>query len=134
MVFEWKSEYSVNVSEIDEQHKIFINILNKLYTSINHSETDSSLTIILKELVDYAHTHFATEEKYFDKFNYDFSIEHKAEHAHILDQIASFEKLHSEKKKDISMELIDFLEDWLITHILEQDKKFTYCFNSHGLF
>ncbi|MGV8162128.1 MAG: bacteriohemerythrin [Candidatus Nanoarchaeia archaeon] len=134
MGFEWKPEYSVNVIEIDNQHKTFLNILNKLYTSIANSSQDTQLTALLEELIAYTKTHFETEERYFDEFNYEFSEEHKLEHIKILDQINAFKIAHNKKQKDITVELIDFLEDWLITHLSEQDKKYVACFNSHGLY
>lgn len=134
MVFEWKKEYSVNVKEIDDQHKRFIGLLDRLYKSILNNTVQAELAVILKELLEYAHLHFDTEEKYFDKFHYENAVEHKTEHRRLLGEIEDFAKRHASREVDISFELIDFLEDWLVCHLAMQDHKYVKCFNEHGLF
>jgi hemerythrin len=34
---------------------------------------------------------------------------------------------------DFAFDLIDFLEDWLINHLLDMDQKYKKCFHDHGL-
>lgn len=134
MSIKWDISYSVNVKEIDEQHQQFIQILNKLYESVSHGTEQKELKVILDELVKYTDLHFKTEEKYFDKFNYENSSEHKIEHAKLRKQVADFYKKFAEGKAEISVELLDFLEDWLVEHLDIQDKKYVECFNKNGLF
>jgi hemerythrin len=134
MVIEWKEEYSVNVQEIDAQHKRFIGLMDKLYTASGNFTITEVLGKILDELLDYAQLHFKTEEKYFDKFNYALSEEHKSKHKELLSKIEYFLKAHLELNKDVSFELLDFLEDWLVDHLSTQDKKYMICFNENGLF
>lgn len=77
-------------------------------------------------------THFATEEKYFDKFKYANAKEHKEEHIRFrkhIDKMSQAKEGHLE----LSFELIDFLEDWLINHVKDMDQKYVECFKSHGL-
>jgi len=93
MVLEWKDEYSVNVKEIDEQHKVFLKILNNLYVAINNYSIDKELTKILEELVDYTKLHFSTEEKYFEQFNYSHTEEHKEEHKELIEKSSSVPKI-----------------------------------------
>mgnify|MGYP000867218199 FL=1 len=64
---EWKSEFSLGISEIDEQHKKILAIINKLYDLFSNKEHQDIAEIerIIKELADYAVYHFQTEEKYF---------------------------------------------------------------------
>lgn len=134
MSIKWDISYSVNVKEIDEQHQQFIQILNKLYESVSHGTEQKELKVILDELVKYTDLHFKTEEKYFDKFNYENSSEHKIEHAKLRKQVADFYKKFAEGKAEISVGLLDFLEDWLVEHLDIQDKKYVECFNKNGLF
>lgn len=134
MSIKWDISYSVNVKEIDEQHQQFIQILNKLYESVSHGTEQKELKVILDELVNYTDLHFKTEEKYFDKFNYENSSEHKIEHARLRKQVADFYKKFAEGKAEISVGLLDFLEDWLVEHLDIQDKKYVECFNKNGLF
>lgn len=130
--FEWKEEYSVGVEMIDEQHKVFIGIINELYTAIMEKKEKIILDDVFKQLVAYTQFHFQTEERYFDEFQYEGSEEHKAAHKKLCDQIAELETKR-EGIMENPFELMDFLEDWLVDHIMGMDKKYGPCFNEHGL-
>ena len=133
MLIQWTDDLSVGVKEIDEQHKIFLNILNDLCDTSCSLHPISEIASILKQLTSYASFHFATEEKYFDKFNYELSTEHKEEHNKLLTKVTEFNQIFINEGDAILPELLDFLEDWLIDHLSGQDKKYTKCFHDHGL-
>lgn len=45
-------------------------------------------------------------------------------------------KILNQKNNDSlenGFELLDLLEDWLVDHLAVMDKKYTACFNEHGL-
>ena len=68
--FVWTKKYSVNVKEIDEQHKEFIKICNSLADlASSKSFTDEEALIKVMQLGDYIAYHFGTEEEYFIKAN-----------------------------------------------------------------
>ena len=61
-MFEWDLSYSVNVKRMDDQHKVWIEIIQKLYNSIREGLSHSILEDVLKELEDYTKYHFKEEE------------------------------------------------------------------------
>lgn len=128
----WKDEYSVGVAMIDAQHQMFIGIINELYSAIMAKKEDDILDDIFNQLVAYTQFHFQTEERYFDEFDYEGAAEHKKAHQDLRDQIADLQKQESDIMKD-PFKLLDFLEDWLIDHIVGMDKLYGPCFNEHGL-
>ena len=123
MLIEWTNDLSVGVKEIDEQHKIFLSILNDLCDISHKPHPTQEIASILKQLTAYASFHFATEERYFDKFNYEFSKEHKEEHKKLLAKVNEFNERFVSEGDAILSELLDFLEDWLVGHLSEQDQK-----------
>ena len=129
---EWKKEYSVGVEMIDEQHKMFIGIINELYVAIIEKKEKQILDDVFKQLVAYTQFHFQTEERYFDEFHYEGAEEHKMAHKKLCDQIADLQKREGSIMEN-PFELMDFLEDWLVDHIMGMDKKYGPCFNEHGL-
>lgn len=133
-IIPWTSDLSVNVKEIDEQHKTFLGILNSLYELMMEPEASREIKDILRQLEAYTTFHFATEEKYFDKFNYEFAEEHKKEHRKLLVKMEEFNKRLDSEGSLVLSGLLDFLSDWLVGHLSNQDKKYTKCFNEHGLF
>ncbi len=131
--FKWDEKYSVKVEEIDNQHKRLVELISKLYESINNQSTKEELGGILDELIDYAELHFSTEEKYFKKFDYENTEEHIQEHAKFAKKMTELKEQHSNNEIEISFELIDFLEDWLLDHVVESDQKYVDCFTTNGL-
>lgn len=133
MHFPWKEEYEMGINVIDEQHKYFVGLINELYDSILNRQTHEKLGEILSKLIDYAALHFDTEEKYFDKFHYEGSDEHKAKHKELKEKVLDFRERFNEDKIELSFDLIDFLEDWLGEHLRDMDFKYRDCFKQSGL-
>lgn len=133
MPISWSQEMSVGVKEIDEQHKVFVGILSNLHDLMFKGATEPEMSLLIKQLESYTTFHFATEERYFDKFDYEFAAEHKKEHRDLEAQVVKFKEKLKNEGTAVLVELLDFLENWLVGHLEIQDKKYTTCFNTHGL-
>ncbi len=124
MLIEWNQDLSIGMKDIDNQHKKLINLINELYDALIQGKEKEVLDKILKELIDYAHYHFKTEEDLMDEKNYFETAIHKRAHQFFKEKITDLIK---RKKEDyVSLELFKFLKNWLINHILIMDKKFGY--------
>lgn len=133
-LIDWDDNYSVNVAEIDDQHKKLVNMLNKLYGSTINGNSHEILSDILHGLSEYTVYHFSTEEKYFEQFNYKFTKEHKAQHQNFVKKVLDFQDKFDNNESEITVELIKFLVDWVTEHIMDSDHKFKKCFNDNGLY
>jgi hemerythrin-like metal-binding protein len=131
-LIKWMPELSVGVTELDEQHKKLITLLNKLYSSIKAGSSSKILENILEELTNYTKYHFENEEKYFTRFNYKDTKEHIKEHKKFINKIKSL--LEKKDSSLVSLELLKFLTNWVSNHIVKEDKKYTSCFNNNGLY
>ena len=132
-IVEWNDIYSVNIEEIDNQHKKLFDIINRVYDSISTGESRVELQPILDDLIDYVDVNFKTEEKYFDKFNYSASLSHKSEHQKFFKMILQFKESSAMQALKFQLPIETFLFDWLMNHMLAEDTKYTDCFNSNGL-
>jgi hemerythrin-like metal-binding protein len=131
--FKWKDEYSVHVEEIDNQHKKLVELIFKLFNALNENSAKEELGGILSELIEYAEYHFSTEEKYFKKFKYEYTDEHNKEHRNFEEKMIDLQKKHIDNEIEISFELIDFLENWLLEHLITADQKYVECFKENNL-
>ncbi|NTW26932.1 MAG: hemerythrin family protein [Candidatus Moranbacteria bacterium] len=132
--FIWDEKYSVGVAEIDEQHKKLVATIAKLNEAISKAKSiEKDVKSVLTELKQYVEVHFSTEEKYFKEFNYEFAEQHILEHREFAKKIESFYEKYAGNEVEISFELIDFLEDWLLDHMMTQDRKYMHCFAENGL-
>ena len=130
---EWDDRYSVNVSEIDNQHKEILKITNKLLKAIADGTGNEIVGEILQNLTDYITTHFRTEEYYFDKFNYPKSYSHKEEHEAFVQKVSEFKKSLEKGRKTLYLDVTNFILNWLMSHLLLSDKEYANFFSEKGL-
>jgi hemerythrin len=129
----WNDSLSVKVAEIDQQHRKLITMINELNDAMKIGKGKDALGKILDNLSNYTATHFGTEEKYFAKFGYPDTANHKREHALFVQKVSAFKDGLKSGKLTLSIEVINFLSDWLKTHIMGTDQKYSQFFNAKGL-
>lgn len=129
----WKDEYSVKVKEIDDQHKQLFEIINNLIKILNTTPKEETITEILGTIVAFKEIHFATEEKYFAQFHFEGAEEHIVAHKTFGEKVAAIQAEHQGDTIGFSFALVDFLEDWLIGHLMHMDQKYVECFAKNGL-
>ena len=127
-MLEWKEIYSVNNKRIDEQHKNFFNLVNKLMY-LDNSDIAGKKNI-LKELSDYADYHFSDEENFMGECKYPYLEEHHKIHEDFKKIIENLSK-DTEKIKEI--DLFEFASDWLIKHILNVDQLFAIWYKTNNV-
>jgi hemerythrin len=132
-LFQWNENLSVHVAEIDGQHRKLIEMINDLHHAMQQGKGRAAMGRIIYGLMDYAATHFATEEKYFDQFGYPDAAVHKKEHSDFTKKAVDFRDKFERGDAGSSIELMNFLFDWLQNHIKRVDKKYGPFFNENGL-
>ncbi len=132
-LIDWTNDLSVGIEEIDEQHKILVSLVNRLYQGIIHQTDVTVLQEVLNELVQYTIVHFSVEESLMRIFDYPSYEEHKQYHLELTQQVKNFSGKFKSGKATISMELLSFLRKWLTNHIMVEDKKYTPFFLDRGL-
>jgi hemerythrin len=129
----WSDAFSVNIKKIDDQHKCLIELVNRLHDSMKAGQGNTIIGPILSDLLNYTSFHFATEEAYFQQYAYPEHLRHKKEHDDLTQQAKNLQASHKEGKLTISIEVMNFLKDWLSNHILLSDKKYSPFLRSKGL-
>jgi hemerythrin len=129
----WNNNLSVNVVEIDMQHKRLVEMINELYEAMKIGKGKDVTGKILNGLISYTATHFTTEEKYFTKFGYPDTVNHKKEHAAFVKKVNDFKEGFETGKLSLTIEVMNFLSEWLFKHIKVTDKNYSKFFNEKGL-
>ncbi len=132
-MIEWDDKYSVNVSLIDEEHKKFIDLINKVIVAKEHRKSCKEILRILNKMNEYAQKHFKTEETYMEKFRYSDYLFHKNEHLNFSLSILSYRIKLMNSNYQIANDIFIFLQRWLVNHIQGTDKKYIDCFIRNGL-
>ncbi len=120
----WKDEYSVDIQEIDEQHKCLVEFINEMYKALAIKDNREQVEEVLNKLVDYTKVHFAVEECLMRMFEYPDYDAHKAIHDRIVHKVTEYQGQFKAGDDRVGMDLLMFLKDWLFDHINKVDKKY----------
>ncbi|MBV5307132.1 MAG: bacteriohemerythrin [Desulfobulbaceae bacterium] len=129
----WDSSLSVNISQIDDQHKKLVGMINELHRAMKLKQGNSIIGSILDRLADYTVSHFGFEEKLFAQFGYPEEKAHVEIHQKLVAQVVDIQKKFKAGEAMVSMELMAFLKDWLVNHIKGTDKKYSSFLRGHGV-
>ncbi|MBP2029207.1 hemerythrin-like metal-binding protein [Methanohalophilus levihalophilus] len=132
-IMKWDESFSVKVAEIDKQHQTLVEMLNELYDMMKIGKGKDVIGPLLNDLTEYTVEHFGTEEKYFDKFGFEESARHKHEHKKFVNQVSKFKQEFDDGTANLSIDLMNFLKNWLVEHIKGSDQRYIQCFNENGL-
>lgn len=129
----WNNSLSVNIKQVDSQHQKLVDMINQLHDAMKKGQANTTITKILNDMVTYTLVHFKTEEELFDKYNYSSKKVHKVEHDSFISKVEEFINDFNSGRKTLSIELMNFLTNWLSNHIKIQDKAYTSFLNSKGV-
>ena len=131
---QWSEKFSVCVRELDQQHQQLIKMLNRLISTqgtINtHSETISD---ILMEMTRYAQVHFKAEERLMEIYGYPGLEKQKIQHRNFRKETVDFSTATYVGVDHIPEALLEYLVDWWVHHILEDDMAYRSFFKDKGV-
>jgi hemerythrin-like metal-binding protein len=119
----WSRVLSIDVEEIDEDHRKLVSIFNVLNHAVSEGEPPEYLTAVLAELINCTVWHFSHEERLMLKHRYGEASAHKAEHEELIGSAKELQRKILEEKQGIADEHLQFLEHWLAEHILTADMR-----------
>ncbi len=125
----WKEEYCLGVESIDQQHLQLVEIANRIYQLLKNELIEDkydAIVAIIDELKDYTIYHFKAEEEYMMSIGYKKLLSQKVAHNDFLDKMASIDMNKIDNgHNEYLMEILDFVCEWLIGHIVKEDKLIT---------
>lgn len=126
-MIEWKDMYETGIHIIDEQHKELFRLFNKIYDLYNNEfliDKYDQIISALEELKDYTKYHFKAEEEYMLSIRYKKFFEHKLKHEDFIKEIDSIDyKFIDDNQQSHLLELLKFVMDWLVEHVMTVDKQ-----------
>jgi hemerythrin-like metal-binding protein len=135
MTIIWDKAWSVGHVEIDQQHQDWIEIFNRLedaFLNGSSSNMEELKKEMLEELLEYTNYHFKTEEKVMDDNDYPDAAIHWRLHK-------DFKNLVNQKLMEfrgegsiLGSQLLLLMKNWLVSHIITEDRKFVLFLESQG--
>jgi hemerythrin len=125
-MIEWKDEYAIGIKEIDEQHEKLFEIAGRMFALLRNDllmDKYDSIIEIIDELKDYTRYHFEAEEAYMEKIGYRKFLSQKVTHKDFLDKMDEIDLQRIDNgQNQYLMDILNFVLDWLVEHILKEDK------------
>ena len=124
VIFPWRESYSVRVPEIDTQHKELIRLINDLHSAMLEGKAKTILSGLIGELTRYTQKHFVFEESWMKRMGYSRVAAHQIEHGRLIQQVQELRDKVESGRITVTIEVMQFLKDWLANHILVQDQAY----------
>lgn len=121
-----KQKLELEIKGLDNQHRELIMILQQTNDLQHTSDERKKLFIpeIIKKLFYYSQFHFSYEEEHMAKNNYPLLKEQQEQHIIFINHIRQFVADYNKGIAVLTDEIVLFLKDWTINHILQDDKKY----------
>lgn len=124
MLLRWTEQMSVGDKELDDHHRTLIRLVNDLNDAMRLGQGRDAVGKVLDELADYARWHFEAEEKRFLATDYPGKDKHLELHRTMLAKVDDLREQDAAGKRFLTMEVLQFLQDWLTEHIMKTDKTY----------
>jgi hemerythrin-like metal-binding protein len=124
LIFPWSDAYSVRIPQIDAQHKGLIRLINDLHSAMAAGKGKEASGTILDELIRYTESHFKYEEGMLRQRQYSNLAAHQTEHKKLTGQVVELRERFRSARLTMSVEVMQFLKNWLANHILVHDQAY----------
>lgn len=126
VIFPWEPKLEFGIDLLDQQHRELIKVINTFFISYKCRDDIQKVSECLDFLNHYTLYHFQAEEAFQVQYRFPLYRDHQAKHNYLSTQL----KFHStaltasrfapEKMEHFH----EYLEAWIINHLLEDDLKF----------
>mgnify|MGYP001558302938 CR=1 FL=1 len=133
-LMQWNESLKVGIDAVDGDHQKLVGMVNELFDAMQAGRGKDVLGKVLDELASYTAQHFAREESYFARTGYPDSAAHKKEHDDLRKQVNDVQaKFKSGATATLTIDVLNFLRDWLVKHIKGSDMKYAPHLKAKGI-
>lgn len=132
-LLDWSDDLSVGIEELDEQHRALMALVNAMHDAMHRRHGGEMVEDILNQLLEASRIHFAVEESLMRILDYSQYMEHKAQHADLLDHLGKLTEGVATGEILINFELLHELKIWLVKHVQESDRQYGEHFLAAGV-
>lgn len=128
----WDQSLQFGIASIDAQHRRLVDLTNSMHAAVIAGTAQQLLGEALNELIAYTQEHFAYEETLFACHGFD-GAAHVKQHQELTTQVLDLKRRFDTGEQALSVHLVYFLRDWLVTHIRGSDALYVPFLKSKGV-
>ena len=121
--FGWSEKYVIGNKDIDDQHKVLIELANILSSAVDEGQETAILWDSFDALLLYVRKHFSEEETLFEELGCIQLAAHREEHGQLEDELRLL--WNNERHgliDDAGRQLEQWVEQRLVPHMIEADQ------------
>jgi hemerythrin-like metal-binding protein len=126
----WSERLKTGIDLIDGHHMILLGIMADVKAAMDSVHDREAGVAALSALSSYTKYHFLAEERIMVQCGYPHLEFHKEQHRQFTEKIAELGWAYTKDRETVLRDLLVFLKDWLINHILTMDAKIGYWMRS----
>lgn len=130
---EWSDDLSVGIAEIDAQHRQLLELIGELEATVAASAPPELLMPVFNAMLNYAATHFATEEELMAAQAYPELVPHTAEHDLFVMKLNRFRVELTAGKPTVGESMLEYLLLWVRHHVLTTDQAYAPWLHDRGI-
>ncbi len=130
----WNDSFSINIAQMDRQHKRLIEIANAIMAHLDPQADFDSLIHAFDSLIAYARYHFTAEENLMALYGYPGASMHSRKHAELFLQVNQYQLMLTDGNRPDKPGFLNFFKAWLLHHIFEEDRKYGTFLNAKGVY
>ena len=123
----WTDAMATGIDTVDEQHQRLLEIFNRIALAQAGDFSHETVLACLDELVEYTRYHFREEERLIRHWRVD--SRHRTMHLQAHESFRGFLRqarvFAGEHAPEVTVELLAFLAQWLLHHIMGMDRRMT---------
>jgi len=128
----WNDKFSVGIQSVDDQHMVLFESLNDLHAAMMKGNAQAVTKTLLRNLVTYTRDHFTAEEAMMSAAHYPELAAHRKKHNELTRQVEDYAARYERGEITLNVQLLNFLRDWLTTHIQVEDHQYSPWMKEHG--
>ena len=125
--YKFTDQYLTGIETIDGEHKMLFDIIEQVHEVIAddiRADKYDEIVKLLSDLRTYTKVHFKDEEEYMESIQYDGLEAQKVAHELFVARLDAIDLDEIDAHQEEALEeLMAFLTEWLVNHILQMDKR-----------
>jgi len=119
----WRDEYCTGHQQVDQEHQTLFALVNSLHDAMMQQADHATILAVLNALASHTTHHFQSEEDFMLAAGYPGYLRHKQSHDRLKGKVSHLLHQFSNQQVQISVQLTEFLTEWLGHHIKGEDQK-----------
>jgi len=132
-LFIWSPTYELGITAMDRQHQTLVEAINELHDAMLAGRERETVQKTIHQLISYTKVHFESEEQLLTAKGYPTFADHRMQHHAFVKRVLDFHNQFMDGRVVLSAEVMQFLKDWLASHILIEDRGYAVWMKERGL-